>query len=294
MNSDQAISLVVVCDNHYLILLAALLKSIEKHHHSGEPIDLYIVGDQINPNNKIKLEASVNQEMFSIHWLDMKAVKPASIKIPADKGSYPLNIYMRLFIPYFIPAGVSKVIYMDVDMIMQEDISKLWHTDMADFPVAAVKDTTVQTIGNNWGGIKNYAALGLNPEDKYFNSGLLLINPQLWREKQYTQQIIDCINNNISFAQYPDQYGCNVIFADNWLELDSRWNFNIGAEETEKAYILHFVHRKPIYKSYNNKQVYQGIFYDYIKQTAWKNARPIGESSRYFKKIGNILQKLWR
>lgn len=291
MNADQRITIVTVCDNHYLILLAALIKSIELNHKTGEMIDLYVVGDQLSAKNKHKLELSINPEIVVLHWLAMEEVKPSTIKIPTDKGSYPLNIYMRLFIPHFIPKEVDKVLYMDVDMIVEAEISKLWETELGDFPIAAVTDTTIKNIGCNWGGITNYKELGLNPDSKYFNSGLLLINTRIWRKNDLTTKIINCIVENKKYAQYPDQYGCNVVLAEQWLELDARWNFNISVETAQKPYILHFIHRKPIYKSYDNKPEYKDAFDRYVGLTQWKDAKPIGESSRYLKKIKNILQK---
>ncbi|MGV8879787.1 MAG: glycosyltransferase family 8 protein [Sphingobacteriaceae bacterium] len=291
MNSHQRITVVTVCDNHYLILLAALIKSIEANHKTPEVIDMYVVGDQLTDKNKNKLALSVDPKITVLHWLNMEEVIPKHIKIPRDRGSYPLNIYMRLFIPYFIPKEIDKVLYMDVDMIAQEDISKLWKTELHDHPIAAVTDTTIKNIGCSWGGISNYKDLGLNPDGKYFNSGLMLFNTRIWRRDDLTTKIINCIWKNKKFAQYPDQYGCNVVMADQWLELDGRWNFNIGVEETQKPYLLHFIHRKPIYKSYDHKSIYKDTFNHYLSLTEWRDAKPIGESHRYLKKIKNILQK---
>ena len=46
------ITIVTVCDNHYLILLAALIKSIEINYKSDEQINLYVIEDHIASHNK--------------------------------------------------------------------------------------------------------------------------------------------------------------------------------------------------------------------------------------------------
>ena len=113
-----------------------------------------------------------------------------------------------------------------------------------------------------------------------------------WREQDITVRIIDCINNNKKFVNYPDQYGLNVVLANKWLELSPLWNHFSTIDPTEKPFLIHFVERKPIYQSYNYNVEFKKTFYLFLNQTAWKNFKPIGESSRYIKKIKNILNKL--
>jgi lipopolysaccharide biosynthesis glycosyltransferase len=289
----DTISIVVVCDNHYIILLATLIKSIEVNHHSFEKIDIYIVEDNVSNKNKIKLLSSIETELITLHWLEIKTCIPKHIRLPLDRSSYPLNIYVRLFIPYFLPPGISKVIYMDVDMIVQSDISNLWNIDLGDKIVAAVMDPSVKTVSNNWGGIKNYQELGLSACTKYFNSGLLIIKTQKLLKLNITEKIISCIVSNKQYAKYPDQYGLNVVLANQWLEIDSRWNHFASDNSREyEPFIIHFVGRKPIYKSYRNHNIYKNLFYRYLLSTKWQYFQPIGESCRYIKKIKNLVKKV--
>jgi lipopolysaccharide biosynthesis glycosyltransferase len=197
-----------------------------------------------------------------------------------------------LFIPYFIAAEIETVLYLDVDMIVQKDVSTLFDIDLSKYVVAAVLDPRIITFDNSWGGVLNYQELGLPGTTRYFNTGLLVMNTKLWREQNVTEKIINCIEQHKKFANYPDQYGLNVVLANKWLELDPLWNHFSTIETTETPFLIHFVERKPIYKAYNYSQTFKQIFYSYLKQTAWKNFKPIGESSRYIKKLKNILNKL--
>jgi lipopolysaccharide biosynthesis glycosyltransferase len=52
MKTSDRISVVLACDDHYIVLLAALLKSIEMNHVSDEIVDIYIVDDQISKRSK--------------------------------------------------------------------------------------------------------------------------------------------------------------------------------------------------------------------------------------------------
>lgn len=288
----KPLTIVVACDNHYIILLAALIKSIEANLAEGKKIEIYIIEDNVNATSKQKLQQSVNTAITTLVWKEMASVIPVGMKLPLDRSSYPLNIYMRLFIPYFIPAEIETVLYLDVDMIVQKDVSTLFDIDLSQHVVAAVLDPRIITFDNSWGGVLNYQELGLPGTTRYFNTGLLVMNTKLWREQNVTEKIIDCIEQHKKFANYPDQYGLNVVLANQWLELDPLWNHFSTIETTETPFLIHFVERKPIYKAYNYSQTFKQIFYSYLKQTAWKNFKPIGESSRYIKKLKNILNKL--
>jgi lipopolysaccharide biosynthesis glycosyltransferase len=289
MDKNNTITIVSVTDNYFIVLLAALLKSIEVNHVSGEKIDFYIVEDKVSASNKRKLEASVESEQITLHWISIETVIPSHVKLPKDSSDFPSNIYARLFIPYFIPVHIEKVVYLDVDMILKKDISDLWNIDIHDKIIAGVVDR-LEVVSNSWAGIKNYKELGLNPESKYFNSGLLLIKPQEWRSGSIAEKIIECIQENRSFADFPDQYGLNVVFADQWYELDKRWNTYSFSNEPE-PFIIHFMARKPIYKSYNYNEEYRRCFFEYLGQTGWKDFRPVDEINRLGKKVFHRITK---
>ena len=179
-------------------------------------------------------------------------------------------------------------------MIVLGDVTTIFENELQDKVIAAVLDPRIITFDNSWGGVLNYEALGLPGSTRYFNTGLLLMNTKKWREQNVTKKIIQCIENNKKFANYPDQYGLNVVLANQWLELDPLWNHFSTIETNQKPYLIHFVERKPIYQSYNYSEIFKKIFYNYLNQTEWKNFKPIGESSRYFKKIKNIIDKFFK
>lgn len=269
-------------------MLAALLKSVETNHISGEPLEVWIVDDGISKRNKLKLESSLDPDMITLFWIKSKAAIPRDMELPLDRNSYPLNIFMRIFIPYFVPQNYQKVLYMDVDMILTRDISELWKTDISQHIIAAVTDSTAVYIKNN---VKNYRELNLPGDAKYFNSGLLLINTQKWRDEDLSRKVIHTVNANRKHTEFSDQYGLNVNLVNKWLELDPLWNYY--ANGTHPApYNIHFFHRKPFYKSYFNSKKFQEVFYSYVDKTNWKNSKPVGELKRYLVKTRNIIEKV--
>jgi len=291
MATNNSIGIIVACDNHYVVLLAALLKSIEFHHKTNENIEVFIVEDGISKRNRKKLIASLNPEKMQLIWISMDEAIPDNMSIPFDRSSYPKNIHTRIFIPHFIPERYDKIIYLDVDMILMRDISDLWNIDLGDQMMAAVMDPRLKVFSNSWGGILNYKELGFAPDTKYFNTGILVINNKKWREEDSAVTVVKCISDNEKFANYPDQYGINIVMANRWVELDSRWN-SFADTICEDPFLIHFIGRKPMYKTYDNREEFKKIFFEHLNQTKWHNFKPIGESKRYIKKITNIIKKI--
>jgi lipopolysaccharide biosynthesis glycosyltransferase len=283
------------CDNDYVILMAALLKSIEANHKTPEHIDVYIAGNSITEKSKKMMHKSIDPAMFTINWLKMEDVIPKGMSLPYDRNLFPPTIYMRLFMPYVVPVSLKKILYIDVDMIVLEDISNLWNVDISNYVVGAVVDCRVPTLDNNWGGVLNHKQLGLDGKHPYVNSGLQLMNTQKWRDENMAQRIIDAINNNVKFAQYAEQYALNTILPSiKWLQLDGKWNHFSTSEHHSKQGIIHYIGRKPIHTTYAGKLFYKELFYRYLNQTEWADTKKINEIRRLKKKIGIVIAKIKR
>jgi lipopolysaccharide biosynthesis glycosyltransferase len=282
------ITVVTVCDDHFSVMLATLIKSIEVNHKKPEIVEIYIVEDKISITNKKNIIQSAEHSKIILYWLKMADVVNKR-QLPLDTSSFPLNVYVRLFIPHFLPDSCSKVIYLDVDMIVLTDLSELWNTDMKGCVIAGVPDRA-GTVGTSWAGIKNFAQLGLPTETVYYNSGLLLLDLVQWRSSDFTEQILECIETNKRFANFPDQYGLNVVFANRWHQLDSRWNTYAFSME-EKPFIIHFIGQKPIYTSYNNSLKYQQEFLSYLALTPYSGFKTRNKYVRLLHKLSHLLQK---
>jgi lipopolysaccharide biosynthesis glycosyltransferase len=81
MYTAHPITIVLVNDEHFMPMAAALLKSIQVNHHSGEAIEVYMVSDGISKTSKKKLEKSVVSDSFSIVWIDISKAIPSDVKL---------------------------------------------------------------------------------------------------------------------------------------------------------------------------------------------------------------------
>jgi Lipopolysaccharide biosynthesis proteins, LPS:glycosyltransferases len=292
MHIADRISILVASDNHYSVLIGALIKSIDTHHKTGEAIDFYIIDDHISGSNKEKIVKTADPARINIRWIEISRLAPYISQLPLDKSSFPTTIYYRIFAPHLIDAAAKKLIYLDVDTIVRTDISNLWNVNLASHALAAVQDIG-KTVTSRWGGIPNYTELGLSPDTKYFNSGVLLIDVDKWRKQHISTSIIDVLVKYREHVVLPDQYGLNVVFANNWLELAPAWNWSAAADHDD-PHLVHFLHIKPIFKSCYSNERWKKEFFDHLNQTPWKNFRPISEYKRKLRLGYNRAKKLLR
>lgn len=282
MDNKEKIFVVVACDNQYAVLTAALFKSIEINHKTDELLFFTVINDGISKTNQEKLKQSINTSITHLNFVTPKDIIPLNVKIPLDQSTYPITAYLRLFAPFAVKQNCNKIIYMDVDMLMYDDISNLNNIDLGENIVGAVQD--YQFVVSSPYAIKNYKQLGIPAEAKYFNSGLLVINPQKWIEEDIANKVIKCMIDNKGFYDYPDQYGFNVVLYRRWHEINLRWNCSDYFDEVPNPGLVHFLNIKPIFKSCPSIKKHKDEFYRVLGLTEFKDFKPKSDYHRLFKK----------
>ncbi|RYE13600.1 MAG: glycosyltransferase family 8 protein, partial [Rickettsiales bacterium] len=268
MNAIENIPILLACDNHYAVMIAALIKSIELNHKTSEKIIFTVIDDGISNTNKNKIINSIESDLIEIRWVKPIDILPSYVNIPLDNSIYPITIYLRLFAPYAVGLEYQKIIYLDVDMIVYDDISKLYHIDLGNNVLGAVQD--YMPTFNHPRAIPNYNELGIPGETKYFNSGLMLINSKKWIEEDIANKVIRCMNDNQGHIIYPDQYGLNITLSNRWLEINLAWNCSALFDEPKNPSLIHFIDIKPIFRSYYSLPKHKEEFYRLLRLTPFK------------------------
>jgi len=70
----------------------------------------------------------------------------------------------------------------------------------------------------------NYAELGLKEQQPYFNSGVLVLNMERWRERDVGAKALAYLEMHQEKIHLYDQGILNAILADEWFRLDQKWN----------------------------------------------------------------------
>ena len=216
------LNVVFASDNNYVPFLSiALLSLLEHNENEFEEINIFILNDGIDENNKHKLEEIVFPFKCNMTFINAKQLDELDINIMTIERN--LNIssltnYSRLFISNLLPDNLDTVLYLDCDALIVGSLKDFWNEDISDYYCAGVLDCINTTIKKEF---------GFSKEDNYINTGVLLINLKKWREDQVEEKFIEfMINNQHRFYQH-DQGIINNVFRDRIKIVDPRYNLQI-------------------------------------------------------------------
>jgi lipopolysaccharide biosynthesis glycosyltransferase len=146
-------------------------------------------------------------------------------------GEQSTAAYRRIFLADLL-AGIDRVIYIDVDVLVRRDLLRLWQIDLNGLPFGAVPEPW-------WAA--DPARLTLFPAG-YFNSGILLQDLPAWRREGLTDRVVDYIRAwragrqiglapGSAGASPPKLWGfqneMNAALAGRWRPLGQEWNYSI-------------------------------------------------------------------
>ena len=132
--------------------------------------------------------------------------------------------YWRFLLPELL-AEIDKVLYLDTDVIVCDDIATIFDTDIGGYYFAGCLDQAVFCcdFGDFKLSKKILYQIGYTDFSSYVNSGVLLFNLNLLRTNKISAKLLECAAKyNFIFH---DQDVINVIGKGRIKLLDERWNF---------------------------------------------------------------------
>ena len=143
---------------------------------------------------------------------------------------------------------------------MRGSLRDLWNCDVSGYALAAVEDAF-------WDPKAEWSYVEMPKGAKYFNSGVMLINLDYWRQNNVGERAIAFVRDNPTRVNYYDQDALNAILANCWISLSPIWNQHIP-----NPAIVHFVGEdKPWQWSVNHP--YKSDYHRYRCKTPWQHYR---------------------
>ncbi len=196
--------------------------------------------------------------------------------------------YLRFLAPEVLPAEVGRVVYLDSDLVVIEDIGGLWDLDLAGRPLAAAPDL------DWWGPVpeSRLLDLGLRPGHRYVNSGVLVMDLDAWRREDLAARLFSFAAEAGPRLTYHDQDALNVVLQGRIALLSRAWNVQtlwytrfVRRTFPDEHRATAAVRRAPAIFHFSSKDKpwkfrawtrRRGLYFDYLDRTAWRNATPEG------------------
>lgn len=252
-------------DDNYVPFLAVAITSLLENASKDYNYDIIILNTGINKENKKKIEKLKNSNA-NIKFVDVKhKIEKIAGKLESRlRDYYSLSIYYRLFIPSMFPE-YKKAIYLDADITLIDDISKLYNEDIEGYLVGAISDEVIST--DERFAIYTTEALGIEPK-YYFNSGVLLMNLEEFKKQKIEEKFIYLLEKYNFDVVAPDQDYLNVLCKGKVKYIDRGWDRMPNVDDSFDDDNLHLIHYNMFAKPWKYDNVlYQEHFWKYAQMT---------------------------
>lgn len=259
--NKQNIPVFFSCDDNYVPFLMVTLKSIIKNSSSDNTYNIYILHTGINDFNQ-QLIKDLEQSNMTIEFVDLKdKIKHIQSKLDKVRDYYTKAIFFRIFIASLFPT-LKKAIYLDCDIVVLQDLEKLYNIDIENNILGAVIDDVV--TNNNDFIIYTKEAVGVEAK-YYFNSGVLLINLDEYRKHKIEEKFLKIIEKYDFQSVAPDQDFLNITCLGKVKYLDKSWNKMPIEDGYNKE--LNLIHYNMFMKPWCYDILYQEHFWKYAEDT---------------------------
>ncbi len=255
------IHIAAVSNDNYAKHTAILFNSILLNNKTDCFIHFYIIGN-LSEENQEKVNSSLESFPASVLFFPVSESRFEGFKL---YGYFKKEAYYRLLLPELLDEHIEKVIYLDSDIIVKQDIIDLWNADIDNYFLAAVQDVGLCASKDR------RRILSIPLSAGYFNSGVLVINLIKWRENNIANQVINYAKNNPGKLRSIDQDALNAILFNKWLKLHPKWNYITGRIRKGKILkdpaIIHFTGKN---KPWNHsRHPLRNEYFKYLKSTKW-------------------------
>ncbi|KAG6477740.1 probable galacturonosyltransferase-like 3 [Zingiber officinale] len=169
---------------------------------------------------------------FNVYRFDPDLVRgriSSSVRRALDQ---PLN-YARIYLADILPSSVRRVIYFDSDLVVVDDVARLWATDLSPDHILAAPEYchanfTSYFTDRFWSDPVFPGPLaGRRRPPCYFNTGVMVMDLDRWRAGGYTRKLeswMDIQKREARIYELGSLPPFLLVFAGEVKGVDHRWN----------------------------------------------------------------------
>lgn len=218
---EETIPCAFCCNDPYAPFLAVSLASLIAN--TERKVKIYIFADGISEENKERISGlKQGHSNIDISW---SHVDYKNLFTQITDNTHLEIACGRLLIPDY--CGEKKIIYCDTDTIFLGDIEELYNQNLNNYGLGAVPDANV--IASPLLTQLIYTRLYLGSRHIYFNSGVLLIDTDYWKENTISRKLLQIGAGTPQKIVWGDQDILNLGFKSAYTPLDHIFNYTSRA-----------------------------------------------------------------
>jgi lipopolysaccharide biosynthesis glycosyltransferase len=192
-----------------------MLTSLKEHlDPSYRPI-IHVVSSSVEPAQLREISRLVEATAVAPSTAQRNEL-PRSPRFVADAA-------LPLLLADLLPQHVDRVLFLDADALVLDDVSTLWETNLENRTLAAAVDMAIPLCSSPR-ALKRWRDLGVPEHAPYFNAGVMLVNLVRWRELNVPSRANEYLTRNSGAVDFLHQEALNAVLWNDWHQLDQRWN----------------------------------------------------------------------
>ncbi len=256
MTYQNQMNICLASDNNYAKLAGVSISSFLKSAESNDYFNFFILDNNISNKRKKEILELKKLKPCNIEFIKVDNKKFEGLYLPPQKGYLSISSYHRFLIPSLFK-NLDKILYIDCDIIATTSISEFYNTDLTNYSAAVIRDTSCETQQKKF---------GFNPNEIYFNSGVILFNLQKCFSENLEKKLFDTIKNGLD-----DQDILNICLKGNVKEMPITWNWQGKAKHYSQEKPPKLIHFITAYKPWltGSKHSFNKEYFKALKNTPW-------------------------
>lgn len=195
---SKIIPIILSADNNYAMPMSVTMVSILENKKPDTSYHFYIlVPSRFSPVNLCKIKSfELKYKNIKITFIDMKnTFKGAHRGIPHVSNP----TYYRLMSAKLLPEKYKKAVYLDVDIVVNTDLSDFFNIEIGDYLVGGVLHPVYYFESQTQPGFGKEVIekTGMPDFSQYINAGVLLMNLEKIRNENYTEIFCELVKKNL-------------------------------------------------------------------------------------------------
>jgi len=282
----EAVALALASNERYFPGLYCAVASALNELDSARRVNLKVLDGGISQTSKETLWRLVERLRKSAQLefvrVDLSMFKRATL----GPGQSHMT-YSRILLPELL--NLSRVIYLDSDVLVFRDLSELFDLELSPSKVlAAVPDSETLSFAQDSSVIAD--AMRSQAGAAYFNCGVMLMNLDELRRQSFFQRSLEFLNKWSGHYQFWDQSVINFLLQQQIAGLPECWNrpsWRFDAQQDNQLQcVLHYTTYAPWFGGPTTPG--QALFERFAEEAAL----PVDRQSSEFKKSAR--RNFWR
>jgi lipopolysaccharide biosynthesis glycosyltransferase len=300
------INIATYSDGYYMQHACVMLASLNTVVDSNNSYHIFLFYSDCSDSVLQKAKRTLDGFRKNIDYKLIKVDFKLRGKLKSKRENINDSIYDKMVIYNLLHDNVKRIFFLDADIVLKKDPAIIYNINLKNKVLAAVQDRLhILESSRN--------AIDLEKPEDYFNSGVMIVNLEEWRNKNIADKALKFALEKGHLTKLHDQDALNHAIKGNWVRICPLWNprpqniienyyetpVSLKRDEIYRRGISNLVHFSGSDKPWNFLSMHPAktIYWFYLKQTEFKDYTPDDQSilnliKLKIKELKNSLKKL--